>query len=144
MNIKELEKKAEAGDADAQYRLGLEYKAGDNIKPSDKDALYWFTKAADQGNADAKYKAGLIHFCGGLGVKTNKIIGFRFWIEAAEQGHEGAQKQLDYYSFDWDLKELIKTIKENIILDKAAEAAMFAQQNKDDLQENLKNLEKII
>lgn len=133
MIFKLIEKQAEAGDAEAQYKLGLEYKVGDNIKPSDKDALHWFTKAAVQGYADAQYRAGLMHVCGGLGVQPNEIIGFRFLIEAAAQGHEAAQKQLDYYSSNWNLRDLIKTIKETMILNKAAEALMFAQQNKDDL-----------
>lgn len=140
MTFKLIEKQAEQGNAEAQYKLGLEYEAGNNIKQSDKDALYWFTKAAVQGNADAQYKAGLRHFCGGLGIQSNKIIGFMFWIEAAEQGHEGAQKQLDYYSSDWDLR----TAKEIMILNKTAESIMFAQQNEEDLQANLKKLEETI
>ena len=51
-------KKAEAGDAEAQFYLGFHYYAGDRIPngvtQDYKEAVKWLTKAAEQGSEDAK------------------------------------------------------------------------------------------
>ena len=48
--------RAEGGDADAQYRMGVWYLDGNNslVKPDKETAAGWFAKAADQGNDKAK------------------------------------------------------------------------------------------
>ena len=52
-----LKKSAEAGDANAQYVLGMMFLQGqDNIPADPKKAIPWLTKAANGGIADAKYK----------------------------------------------------------------------------------------
>ena len=50
MDIKELEKKAEAGDAEAQYDLGWMYDWGESVKQDYEKAASWYEKAADQGS----------------------------------------------------------------------------------------------
>ena len=52
----ELVKKAEAGDAKAQYYLGRCYYKGDGVAQDYKEAVKWFTKSAEQGNDSAKRK----------------------------------------------------------------------------------------
>ena len=47
-------KKAEAGDAYAQFNLGLCYFGGLGVGKDEKEAVKWYTKAAQQGNESAK------------------------------------------------------------------------------------------
>lgn len=49
MEIDELQKKAEQGDADAQYKVGMYYLRTENLDT----ASFWLEKAAEQGNRTA-------------------------------------------------------------------------------------------
>ena len=61
-----LVKKAEAGDAVAQWSLGMCYSGGWNssegfveckeVKKNPDEAIKWFTKSAEQGNSDAQFE----------------------------------------------------------------------------------------
>lgn len=57
MNMEDLIKQAEEGDAGAQFRLGLVYYNGSNYEK----ALEWWLKAAKQGVEDAYYCLGCIY-----------------------------------------------------------------------------------
>lgn len=52
--MEELINKAEDGDAEARYQLGLAYYNGDGIKQNNNKAYYWFQKAIEQGCVEAK------------------------------------------------------------------------------------------
>ena len=56
--MEELIKKAEEGDAEAQFQLGLAYYNGDGINKNYRKAYYWFQKAIEQGNGDAQNYLG--------------------------------------------------------------------------------------
>jgi TPR repeat protein len=43
--------KAEHGDAEAQYNLGILYHDGQGVPRDDAEAVKWYRKAAEQGNA---------------------------------------------------------------------------------------------
>jgi uncharacterized protein len=47
-------KAASAGNADAQYTLGLLFMAGKGVERNDKEATAWMQKAAKQGHKDAQ------------------------------------------------------------------------------------------
>lgn len=49
LEIAELEKKANAGDAEAMYLLGKAYASGDGVDMDQEAALHWLKKAADGG-----------------------------------------------------------------------------------------------
>lgn len=49
-------REAEAGDANAQYKLGLSYEYGKGVPQDYMEALKWYRKAAGQGHAAAKAK----------------------------------------------------------------------------------------
>jgi len=50
---------ADAGDAEAQYRLGMMLKKGRSEEPNGPElAVYWFEKAASQGHVQAKRRLG--------------------------------------------------------------------------------------
>ena len=52
-NISSIRAKAEAGDADAQFRLGVAYIGGVNVGADEAEGMYWLKKSAAQGNINA-------------------------------------------------------------------------------------------
>lgn len=62
--VKRLRPLAEAGNARAQYRLGLAYAQGRGVARDSVKALAWWHRAAVQGDADAQYQLGLAYLEG--------------------------------------------------------------------------------
>jgi hypothetical protein len=48
-SIEELRTRAEAGDVDAQYNLGVMYANDRGVPQDDAEAVAWYRKAAEQG-----------------------------------------------------------------------------------------------
>ena len=65
-SVEELIEKAEKGDADAQYELGLMYLEGKGVKKSYNEAFEWLLGAAHQGDADYQYKLAKIYLDAGV------------------------------------------------------------------------------
>nr|WP_279341670.1 hypothetical protein [Geothrix sp. SG200] len=77
-----LREAAEAGDADACYRLGLSYRSGTSQLPRDEaGAVSWFRRAAEAGHRDAM-RAMAQAYLGGHGVVRDPREAAR-WAEAA-------------------------------------------------------------
>jgi TPR repeat protein len=53
-NLSRLLQKAEGGDAEAQFRLGLAYDTGIGVKRDCSRAADWYRKAANSGNPGAQ------------------------------------------------------------------------------------------
>ena len=81
----ELVKKAEAGDAKAQYDLGSGYCLGEGVTKDKKEAVKWFRMAAEQGNAKAQCALGVCYY-GGDGVTKDYKEALKWLTKAAEQG----------------------------------------------------------
>ena len=56
----ETKAKAEAGDADAQFNLGVMYYQGLGVEQDFKEVVKWYQKAADQGDVEAQYNLGVM------------------------------------------------------------------------------------
>ncbi len=85
---------ARAGDAAAQYSLGILYASGFGVQQSYRQAASWFHQAADQGYGEAQYNLGLLH-AWGQGVPRDYVQAFN-WLElAARQGVAGATQGRD-------------------------------------------------
>jgi len=67
-----LRARAEAGDAEAQYNLGVSYAYGQGVPEDDVEAVRWFRLAADQGSADAQYSLGVM-YADGQGVPQDYV-----------------------------------------------------------------------
>ena len=92
-----LREAAEAGDADAQFRLAQMLFNGPEALRDESKALEWLTRAAEQGNADAQFALGMMYERG-RGVARD-LRAARSWFErAAASGHEGAQRSLSRQS----------------------------------------------
>ena len=94
LDIKQLQKAAEQGDAEAQNNLGRCYVKGDGVEKDEKEAVKWFRKAAEQGNAVAQCKLGLCYH-NGEGVKQDDAKAAEWLRKAADQGFELAKEYLE-------------------------------------------------
>jgi hypothetical protein len=84
-----LQQKAEQGNTEAQFRLGVYY-----FRNKDSDnGVKWMRKSADQGYADAQNALG-VRFYYGTGVTQDKAEGEKYLRKAAEQGHKQAEGNL--------------------------------------------------
>ena len=84
-DIKELTAAAEAGDAEAQYKLGFAYYMGRGVERDAAKAVEWFTKAAEQGHAEAQYQLGWMY------KDKDDAKAAEWYLKAAKQGHVEAQ-----------------------------------------------------
>jgi len=92
--LKILRQKAEQGDAEAQFSLGLMYKNGRGVAQDDRQAVAWFQKGADQGYAEAQFSLGLM-YKNGRGVAQDDRQVVAWFQKAASQGHVLARHILD-------------------------------------------------
>ena len=83
MATENLEKRAESGDAEAQYNLGLNYIYGTNVVIDKSKAAEWFEKAADQGYLPARRELGIM-LASGEGVEPDMELAVKYLGEAAD------------------------------------------------------------
>jgi TPR repeat protein len=62
----DLVKRAEAGNAPAQFSLGLCYQEGEGVAQDGVEAFEWFSKAANQGHSEAGLMLGECYILGGV------------------------------------------------------------------------------
>ncbi len=89
-SLDETRKKAESGDADAQFNLGLMYANGDGVPKDSAEAVKWYRKSAEQGSALAQTNLGLM-YANGTGVPKDAVEAVKWYRLAAEQGLDSAQ-----------------------------------------------------
>ncbi len=53
---------ADAGNAQAQFNLGVMYVQGEGVPKDDAKAVKWYQKAAAQGHADAQFNLAAMSF----------------------------------------------------------------------------------
>ncbi len=81
---------ANAGDAAAQYNLGLIYANGIGVQENDVEAVRWFRLAAEQGNIRSQVNLANM-YAQGDGVTQNFITAY-IWVSlSAAQGDQGAK-----------------------------------------------------
>jgi hypothetical protein len=89
----ELVKKAEAGEAGAQFSLGVCYDEGVGVAQDSKEAVKWWTKSAEQGNAEAQNFLGVCYEQG-IEVGKDDKEAVKWYRKSAEQGNAKAQDSL--------------------------------------------------
>lgn len=93
-SMRDVMQAAEEGDAEAQCRLGEEYKVTPELENHQEKAVEWWRKAAVQGHARAQYLLGLAYGWG-KGVVEDEID-FVAWISlAADNGYTQARLRLE-------------------------------------------------
>ncbi len=85
--------KATAGNATAQFNLGMMYAQGVGVSKDAAKAVEWYQKAAAQGDAGAQVNLGLM-YAHGEGVPKDAAKAVEWYQKAAAQGHAFAQFNL--------------------------------------------------
>lgn len=88
---------AEAGDAEAQVRLGRCYLRGESVEKNRDQAMIWFRKAVEQGNATGQYCLGwtiMYEKKDGTVTIKNDPEGFSLLKKAAEAGNLDAMDRM--------------------------------------------------
>jgi uncharacterized protein len=88
---KALIAKAEAGDTDAQFRVGVAYDFGKGAPRDGKEAMKWYRMAAENGNAEAQNSFG-----SGLQAERRYAEALAWYEKASSQGHALATNNLAY------------------------------------------------
>jgi TPR repeat protein len=91
--FRDLEQRAEAGDALSQFNLGFAYHYGEGAAKDATKAVEWYRKAADQGNLGAAFMLGFIYRTGD-GVKIDYAEALRWYQKAADGGDGASQSEL--------------------------------------------------
>ena len=91
----EVKARAEAGDAEAQFDLGIGYVAGWIGVRDVGLAAKWLSKSAEQGFAEAQFAIGA-HYQRGEGVPKDCAQAVQWYRRAAEQGNRTAPFNLGY------------------------------------------------
>lgn len=89
-----LKRAADAGNADAQYMLGILYMQGRGTEQSVPQAISSFRRAAEQGHADAQYVLGQSYYKG-LGVTANRTAAKKWLQLSADNGNASAKQFLE-------------------------------------------------
>lgn len=85
VQISDLRSKAEQGDAEAQYNLGMLYYEGHGVRQDYATARHWWERAASQGNAWAQHRLGVL-YQKGRGVPQDDATAREWFEKAAAQG----------------------------------------------------------
>ena len=75
-------KSAEAGDADAMFRMGISYLEGRDVQPNASTAFSWLQKAAEKDHVEAQFALGRM-YRDGSGVARDLSLAYK-WLRAAD------------------------------------------------------------
>jgi TPR repeat protein len=90
IDLEALTKKAQEGDRQAQYDLGMVYYSGREEIPRNMElGAEWFLKSAQQGHTEAEFAIGRCYFYG-RGVPRDKVLGLEWYHQAAMKDHKQA------------------------------------------------------
>lgn len=85
----QLRARAEKGDAEAQYWVGMAYLKGDNVSRDMKQAFSWFQKSAEKGNVNSLEQLGQFYIIG-LISDPDPAKAAECYTRAVEGGNYGA------------------------------------------------------
>ena len=91
--IAQLRQRAEDGDAEAQFQLGLCYDKGDGIARDAEEALRWYRSAGEQGHALGALNAALLYDSGSA-VDRDAVAAADWYRKAADAGNGRAAYNL--------------------------------------------------
>ena len=89
----DLVKRAEAGDAKAQYNLGVCYAKGEGVTKEFKDAVSWWTKAAEQDFVLAQHDLGNCYY-NGDGINKDYKEAVMWYTKSSVKGYAASQYNL--------------------------------------------------
>jgi TPR repeat protein len=111
-SLEELLAKAEKGDVEAQFKLGVVYESGKGVPQNFAESIKWTRKAAEQGYAKAQIHLGDCYAVG-KGVPKDHSEEKKWYHKAAEQGDADGQAMLAmrcYFSLN-EPRDLVEAYK---------------------------------
>ena len=90
--FEQLKQRAEAGEAEAMFNLGVCYAKGLGVVQNDEQAVHWYQKAANLGIAGAMHNLGK-YYATGLGVVQDHTKAVYWYQKASDLGN--AQAMID-------------------------------------------------
>lgn len=84
-NLNALIEKAEQGDAQAQFSLGMMYRKGLGVPKNCANAFKWLKKAAEQGHSNAQILLGTM-YDSGEGVEQNQQEALKWYKKTCRTG----------------------------------------------------------
>lgn len=90
-SVQECLRKAERGDAAAQYELAEDHYFGHSVLQDYREAFNWFLKAAEQGHARAQSNVGMLYALG-RGTERDYLEALKWISLAAAKGDKSALK----------------------------------------------------
>lgn len=91
--------RAQKGDAQAQFELGVCYDFGYGVYKNEVEAVVWYYLAAVLGHVEAQYFLGTC-YDDGRGVDPDPKEAYSWYKRAAQKGHPGAQFNLGVSYFN--------------------------------------------
>lgn len=88
--VSQKESEAKAGDAQAQFQMGISYMDGIGVRQNLKKSKKWFAASAAQGYGPAEYKLAQCYTYG-IGVESDVRHASSWYRRAAEKGISDAQ-----------------------------------------------------
>jgi TPR repeat protein len=112
IDIDELAQKANAGDGESQYQLGIRYLDDDTDEQNYPEGVKWLRLSAERGHAGAQRRLGYCYKTG-TGVEKDLVEAVRWYRLAAEQGYATAQNNLGfcYESGQGVEKDLVEAVR---------------------------------
>jgi TPR repeat protein len=92
-DVQSTRAQADDGDADAQFRLALQYASSEGTAQDNVQAALWYLKAADQRHSLAQFNLGMM-YAQGQGMPRDEAKAVWWFEKAAQQGDAGAQFNL--------------------------------------------------
>lgn len=93
-----LLRKAQSGDAKAQFYMGFCYEYGQGVSTDKHQAFEWYLKAAEQGYDTAQRDVARFYESG-QGVSTDLHEAFEWFRKAAEQGERYSEYRVACYYY---------------------------------------------
>lgn len=99
LDVDRITMMAEAGDAEAQSKLGVLYASGIGIKRDIHEALKWYRKSAEQGDPMGQWNLAFLYVRGD-GVAADFVQARELFRKSAESGLPNAQYDLGIMLLD--------------------------------------------
>ena len=93
-SLADLQKRADEGDADARWQMGVRYHIGEDVPQDDAQAMQWFLRAAEQGHVTAQATLGAYYWAG-RGVPQDFSKAYVWSAIALAQGDENSKSRLE-------------------------------------------------
>ncbi len=85
LGLRWLRRASDAGEAEANYWIGVSYEQGRGVKPDEGEATRWFLRGAQMGDPSAQNSAG-VNLAEGNGIPRNTDEAIQWFRKSAEQG----------------------------------------------------------